>query len=131
MMPWSPAPSSFFSPASTPCGDVGRLAVQQDDDLGRLPVEAGLLVADVLDGLAGRRVDLLLGDGGGTAGLARDHHVIGGRQGFAGHAHRPGVEALLQRLAVEQIDDLVGNPVAHLVRMTFRNRLAGEDEILA
>src|SRR3546814_13385340 len=40
--------------------NVGRLAVQQDLDLGGLPVEAGLLVADLLDGGAGDLFDLLL-----------------------------------------------------------------------
>ena len=39
--------------------DVGRLRVQQDLDLRRFPVEAGLLVADVLDGLARHGLDLL------------------------------------------------------------------------
>jgi hypothetical protein len=34
-------------------------------------------------------------------------------------------------LAVEQIDDLVGDPVADLVRVTFGNGLAGEEVILA
>ena len=38
--------------------DVGRLRVQQDLDLHRFPVKAGLLVADVPDGLAGHGLDL-------------------------------------------------------------------------
>ncbi len=39
-------------------GDVGRLAVQQHVDLGGLPVEAALLVADGADRLAGGRLEL-------------------------------------------------------------------------
>ena len=38
--------------------DVGRLAVQEHLDLCRLPVEAVLLVTDVADRLARRRLEL-------------------------------------------------------------------------
>ncbi len=43
--------------------DVGRLRMQQDLDLGGLPVEAVLLVADVLDGVARDLLDHVVGDG--------------------------------------------------------------------
>ena len=64
MMPWSPAPSSLLSRGVDALGNVGRLRVQQHFDLGVAPVEALLLIADVLDGvarhcfhfLAGRRI---------------------------------------------------------------------------
>ena len=88
-----------------------------------LPVEAVLLVADVLDRVADDALDLLVGDGCGTAGLAGDHHLVGGRERFAGRADRPGVDAGLGPFAVEQIDDLIGDPVADLVRMALGNRL--------
>ena len=105
--------------------------MQQDFDLGRLPVKARLLVADILDGLAGHRFDLLVGDRGGPAGFTGDHHPVGGGQRFAGDAHLPWVHALFQRFAVKQVDHFVRYAVADLVRMTFGNRLAGEQIILA
>ena len=106
--------------------DVGRLRMQQDFDVGGLPVEPFLLVADVLDRAAHHALDLLVGDGFGTAGLAGDHHLVGGGERFAGRTDGPGVHARLRAFAEEQIDDLVGNPVADLVGMAFGNRLAGE-----
>ena len=45
--------------------DVGRLRMQQDLDVGGLPVEAFLLVADVLDRGAHDAFDLVVGDGFG------------------------------------------------------------------
>ena len=103
--------------------DVGGLRMQQDFDVAGLPVKAFLLVADVLDRLAHHAFDLLVGDGFGTAGLTRDHHLVGGGERFAGGADRPGIDPRLRAFAEKQIDDLVGNPVADLVRMTFGNRL--------
>ena len=48
MMPWSPAPSSLLPAGIHALGDVGGLLVQQHLDLGVVPVEAVLLVADSL-----------------------------------------------------------------------------------
>ena len=106
--------------------DVGGLRMQQDFDVGGLPVEAFLLVADILDRGANDAFDLIVGDGFGAAGFAGDHHLVGGGKRFAGRADRPRVDAGLGAFAEKQIDDLVGNPVADLVRMAFGNRLAGE-----
>ena len=106
--------------------DVGGLRMQQDLDVGGLPVKTFLLVADVLDRGAHHAFDLVVGDGLRTAGLAGDHHLVGGGERFAGGADRPGVDAGLRAFAEKQIDDLVGNPVADLVRMSLGNRLAGE-----
>lgn len=108
-------------------GDVCRLRMQQDLDVAGLPVEAFLLVADVLDGAADDALDLLVGHRLRTAGLAGDHHLVGGRERLAGGADLPGVDAGLGPFAVEQIDDLVGNAVADLVRMTLGHGLAGEE----
>ena len=52
-------------------GDVGRLGVQQHVDLGRLPVEAVLLVADGADRLARDRLELRRVDDRMTAGVLR------------------------------------------------------------
>ena len=103
--------------------DVGGLRVQQDLDGAVLPVEAFLLVADVLDRVAHHAFDLLMGDRFGSAGFAGDHHLVGGGKGLAGCADRPRIDAGLGPLTEEQIDDLVRNPVADLVRMAFGNRL--------
>ena len=73
-----------------PDRDVGRLGVQQHFDLGGLPVEALLLIADVLDrrtrhGLDGRRVDRRSTD------LARDHDAVRRRESLAGDPDLIGV----------------------------------------
>ena len=91
-----------------------------------LPVEAGLLVADVLHREAGDVGDIVAGDGGGSAGLARDHNAIGGGERFAGDADLARIPTLLRRDREEGIDDLIGDAVAHLVGMTFGNRFAGK-----
>jgi hypothetical protein len=63
----------------------------------------------------------------GTRHLAGDDHAVGRGEGFAGHAHGPRIDAGLAGFLVDQIDDLVGDAVADLVRMTFGNRFAGEE----
>jgi hypothetical protein len=101
-------------------GDVGRLGVQQDLDLGILPVEAFLLVADVADRLAGEAFDLAE-DGLGAAHLAGDDHAVGGGKRLAGDArlgHRRQIG----------VDDGIGNPVADLVRVAFRHGFTGEQK---
>jgi len=100
--------------------------MQQYLDVGLLPVETVLLVADVLDRGADDALDLVVGDGLRTAGLAGDHHLVGGRERLAGRADLPRVDARLRPLAVEQIDDLIGDPVADLVGMALGDGLAGE-----
>ena len=65
------------------------------------------------------------------AHLAGDDDAVGGGQRLAGDADLPGVHAGLLGLAIDQIDDLVGDAVANLVRMAFGNGFAGEQVILA
>jgi len=65
-----------------------------------------------------------------TAGFAGDHHFVGGGERFARRADGPGIDTRFRAFTEKQIDDLVGNPVANLVRMTLRNRLARK-QILA
>src|SRR5262249_36624822 len=104
--------------------------------------ETVLLVADILDGAAGcslelRRVDdvvavlVLLHQAWRQAYFTSDHDAVRGGQGFAGNAHAPGIDAGLGRFAVDQIHDLVRDTVTHLVRVTFGNRLTGEEVISA
>ena len=112
-------------------GDVGRLRVQQHLDVAGIPVEAVLLVADVLDGHAGRVGHPVLGDGAGAARLAGDHHLVGRRQRLAGYAQLPGIDARLGSLAEEQVNHLVRNTVADLVRVPLGHGLAGEQIRLA
>ena len=106
--------------------DVGRLRMQQDLDVAGLPVEAFLLVADVLDRSAHGGFDVIIGDGLRPARLARDHHLVGGGERFARSADRPRIDPGLGTFAEKQIDDLVRNPVANLVRMTFGNGFTRE-----
>ena len=100
-------------------GDMGRLGMEIDRDVGGLPVEAFLLVADILDRLAGELDHRVLGDGIGTAHLAGDDDAVGGGKRLAGHA---GL-GLCRQIG---IDDGVGDPVADLVRMTLGNGFTGE-----
>ena len=105
-------------------GDIGRLAMQQHVDLGVLPVEAGLLVADIVDGLAGRGLELggidhretggvlydlavlaLLQQGIRHAHLARNHHPVGGRQRLAGDPNGRRVHPGLLGFPENQVDD--------------------------
>ena len=90
--------------------------MQQDFDVAGVPVKPFLLVADVLDGVADDAFDLVVGDRFRTAGLAGDHHLVGGGERFARRADRPRIDTGLRAFAEKQIDDLVGNPVANLVR---------------
>ena len=102
--------------------DVGGLGVEQHLDVGMLPVEALLLVADLADGLARRRLDLFLGDRGGAAHFAGQHDLVGRRQRFAGDARiRIGRQI--------EIEHRVRNAIAHLVGMAFGNGFAREQVI--
>ena len=58
-------------------------------------------------------------------------HAVGGRKGLAGDAHLRRIHALLQGLAVKQVNDFIGNTVTELVWMTLRHRFTGEDIVLA
>src|SRR5690606_23683205 len=104
-------------------GDVGRLCVQVTVDLQVGPVESLLLVADVLDAAAHNFLDAG-NDAARAAHLAADDDAVGRREGLAGNAGM-GV------LGKEGIEDGIGNAVAHLVGVPFRNAFGGEDVILA
>ncbi|GJD75898.1 hypothetical protein CFIICLFH_4144 [Methylobacterium goesingense] len=103
-------------------GDVGGLGVQVDRDVVVLPVEARLLVADVLHHRAGELFQMVEGHGVGAAHLARDDDAVRGGQRLhaeAGFRHRREIG----------IHDSVGDPVADLVGMSFRDRFAREEII--
>ena len=102
--------------------------MQQNVDVGLLPVEAFLLVADVADGHARDVRDPILGHRLGPARLARDDHLVGRRQRLAGGPDRPRIDAGLGAFAIEEVDDLIGDAVAYLVGMAFGNGLAGEEK---
>ena len=105
--------------------------MEQHLDVAIVPVEAGLLVADVLDGHAGRVGDPVLRDRGGTACLARDHNLIGRRKRLAGGADLPRIDPGVRALTIEKIDDLVRNAVTDLVGVPFRDGLAREKIVAA
>ena len=69
----------------------------------------------------------LLEQGVGHAHLAGDDHPVGGRQRLAGDAHLRRIHAGLLGLAEHQVDDLVRDSVADLVRMPLGNRFGGEE----
>ena len=118
MMPWSPAPSSLLPARIDALGDVRRLRVEQHVDLAVLPVEAVLLVADILDRLAGEVLDRI-DDLGRAPHLAGDDDAVGGGQRLAGDAR------LGQRGQIG-VDDRIGNAVTDLVGMALGDRFAGE-----
>ena len=103
-------------------GDVGRLRMQVAGDLRLVPAEAGLVVADVVDRHAGQMGQQVGRDRGRAAGLAGEHHAVGGDQRLAGDA-RVGVggEVGVQHRVAEPVGDLVG--------MAFGDGLGGEQEL--
>ena len=113
-------------------GDVGRLGVQMAGVLGLVPVEALLLVADVLDRLADLGLeapDDLLGQGlafglgaarPARTDLAGQDDAIGGHQGLAR-------DAGLRLDAEKGVHDGVGDAVGDLVRVALGHALGRED----
>src|SRR5262245_21087076 len=83
-------------------GNVRRLAVQQHLDRRALPMEAALLVADVLDRLAGALDDAVTADAFGSAILAGNDNPVGGGEGLAGDPYGARIGTGGERLAVEQ-----------------------------
>ncbi len=92
-------------------------------------MEAVLLVADVLDGLASG-VDNGVGAEIGAADFAGDDHPVRGRKRLTGDPNLIGVQSRRVALAEEQIDNFVRDSVADFVRMPLGNRLAREFVIL-
>ena len=114
-------------------GDVGRLGVQVAGVFRGFPVEAVLLVADVLDRGADQRlqaVDDGLGEGLvlflgvarlGRADLAGQDDPLGRDQGLARHA---GLGILRQ----EGVDDSIRDTVGDLVGVALGDAFRGEEE---
>ena len=130
MMPWSPAPSSLLPAASTPWAMSADWACSRHFDVSVAPMEAVLLVADVLDRLCERLLRSRRGRNFRAADFAGDDDPVGRRQRLAGDADLIGIDARLRPFAEEQIDDFVRNPIANLVRMAFGNGFTGELVIL-
>ena len=115
-------------------GDVGRLAMQQDLDVGAVIGEAVLVVADVLDHAARDLGDQFAVDHRHAmdlaeqlaAAFARDHDLVRGAERLAAE---PGIDqavvgdAELDVPGEEGIEDRVGDLVRNLVRMALGNRL--------
>ncbi len=110
--------------------DVGGLRMEQNFDVGGSPVETLLLVTDVLDRAARRGLDRVLFDRR-AAHLARDDDPVGRRQGLARNPGLIGIQTGFRAFAEEKVDNLVGNPVAHLVRMAFRDGFTCKQVIFA
>ena len=102
--------------------DIGRLLMDVAFDIGMLPVEAFLLVADFADRAARTLDQDILGDRSGTADLTGENHTVRRRQRLDRDS---GV-----RIGGEiDIDDRIGDPVANLIRMPFAYGLARENII--
>ena len=76
----------FVAAGVNPYGDIAGLLMQQDLDIGGLPMKTVLGVANVADCGACRLDHRVFGDTGRTAHFASQNHFIGGRQGFTGDA---------------------------------------------
>ncbi len=101
--------------------DIGRLRVQVAGDLSLVPTEAGLVVADVVDRHAGQMGQQVRSDRGRAAGLAGEHHAVGGDQCLAGDT-RVGIGREVS------VQHRVAEPVGHLVGMTVGDGFGGEQE---
>ena len=103
--------------------DLGRLLAERVDHGDGVEVVAArrITVADVADYVARQLVDVHLG---ARADLARNDHQRALEQGFASDV---GLGVLRQHGVKDGVGDLVG----HLVGMTSRHRLRGEDRIVA
>ncbi len=100
-------------------GDVGRLLVDMNGNFRVLPVETILLIADLLDRLAGdflhaRGIDRLW-----PAHFATQHDPVG-------RAQRLDATARIGIGSQKSVDNRIGNKVADLVRMTLGNGFTGE-----
>ncbi len=99
-------------------GDVGRLRMQQHLDRRIAPMEAVLLVTDLLDRLT-RDLDDPIGGKHRPPHLACDDDAIRRGERLAGNPDLVRVNPRPGALAKEQIDHFVGNAVADFVRMAL------------
>jgi hypothetical protein len=84
-----------------------------------LPMEAVLLVADGLHGVPRGLFHRFGGDRCRSAHFTGQHDTIGRAQGFAGNA-RVGISSQ------EKIYDRIGDLIAHLIGMAFRDGFTRE-----
>jgi hypothetical protein len=100
--------------------DVRRLLVVRDQHGATLVVDAvvGVVVADLLDGLAGHLLEIHHRVGGD---FARHHHE-------AGVAQRLGGNARILVLREDGVEHRVGDLVRNLVGMAFGDRLGSEEK---
>ena len=132
-------------------GDVCRLAVQEDFDIGAVVRETNLIIADVLDDITGDIGDQFAIDHPFalacelvackffeqrvlTAAFAGDDDLVGGHEGLAAKARVHGAivgDAKLGIIGQEGIEDRVGDLIGDLIRMAFRHRFTGKQIRLA
>ena len=105
-----------------PDGNIRGLALDRGDDGAGVTVKAErrIGIADVTHDFPR---DLVIADSRLAGDLAGDHDHAGLRERFAGH---PALRIFSQ----VSIEDGIGNLIAHLVRMTFRDGLRGEKVIV-
>ena len=134
-MPWSRAFILVARRIDT-LGDMRGLAVEMVLEVRALPVEAVLLIADLLDGVADDLLDLVAHARRPAmrvsellfvvrvlaADFAADHDALRRHQRLAG-------DARFRVLRQEQVHDRVGNLVGDLVGMALGHRF-GREEIV-
>ena len=113
--------------------DVGRLRVKVVGEVELVPVEAGLLIADLLHDTANGRFDFLANARRPIAVLVHDALAadFAGKDDAVGRGHGFAGDARLRVLRQEQVDDCVADLVGDLVGMAFGNGFGGEKEVLA
>ncbi len=109
----------FFTSRINTLSNINRLFMHMAVDLGRLPVEAFLLVANVTDCLTGLFDHDLCGHAFWATNFTRQNHTVGGCKRFNGNAR-----IFIRRK--KGINDGIGNAVTDFVRMTFRDGFTGK-----
>ena len=109
-------------------GDVRGLRMEVVGELKVLPMEAVLLIADALDDVADRLLDLFANAGRPIAVLVHDSVAadFAGDDDAVGGGHRLAGDARLGVLGQEQVDDGVADLVRDLVGMAFGNGFGRE-----
>ena len=105
-------------------GDVGGLGMDGGEDAAvEVEADAGVGVADLLDGVAG---DLGVVDVDVGSDFAGDDDLAGGAEGLDGDAGVGGVVALLDFLGEDGVEDGVGDLVGHLVGVSHGDGFGSE-----
>ncbi len=109
--------------------DMRGLRMEMVGEVEAVPVEAVLLIADLLHDAADGRFDLLADARSPIAGLIHDALAadLAGKDDAVGRRHRLASDARFRVLGQEQVDDGVADLVGNLVGMAFGNGFGREE----